>query len=338
MKVPTPEKMTSGNWFIRMRLGGENINITAATKTECIRQAQLVKAEYKAGKREPVKNGTLTLDQTIDKYIDSRRGVLSPSTIRGYETIKRSRFSGVMNKPVQNVDNWQKILSEEAALCSAKTLTNAWRFVVSALRYSGQPIPNVTLPQIPVNERPYLEAVQIPIFLDAVKDEKCEIAALLALHSLRRSELCAVKKSDIDFDRQIIRVHGSIIQGADQKFSEKLTNKNRASDRAVPIMYKRLYDLLRERPEGMVVDIYPGSIGKQINRVCERAGLPKVGVHGLRHSFASLAHHLGMRELEVMRIGGWSDYGTMRKIYTHLDKKDLESASQKMKEFFGNAK
>ena len=59
-----------------------------------------------------------------------------------------------------------------------------------------------------------------------------------------------------------------------------------------------------------------------------------MGVHGLRHSFASLAFHLGLTEQETMELGGWSDYNTMRKIYTHLAAADRLKSQNKMAAFF----
>ena len=51
MKVPEPRKLKSGTWFIQMRLGGESVPVSAATRTECIRQAEKIKADYRNGKR-----------------------------------------------------------------------------------------------------------------------------------------------------------------------------------------------------------------------------------------------------------------------------------------------
>ena len=83
--------------------------------------------------------------------------------------------------------------------------------------------------------------------------------------------------------------------------------------------------------------IYTGNVNTlyaQINRLCKANGLPEVGVHGLRHSFASLAFHLGLTEQETMELGGWSDYTTMRKIYTHLAAVDRLRSQNKISEFF----
>ena len=62
--------------------------------------------------------------------------------------------------------------------------------------------------------------------------------------------------------------------------------------------------------------------------------VPGIGVHGLRHSFASLCYHLGRSERETMAIGGWKDQNTMRKIYTHISEADLKKANEKLAAFF----
>ena len=38
-----------------------------------------------------------------------------------------------------------------------------------------------------------------------------------------------------------------------------------------------------------------------------------------------------------MQLGGWSDYNTVMKIYTHLSKKDVGKYSNEIKGFFQNA-
>ena len=36
MKVPKPRKLASGTWFIQMRLDGESVPVSAATRSECV--------------------------------------------------------------------------------------------------------------------------------------------------------------------------------------------------------------------------------------------------------------------------------------------------------------
>jgi hypothetical protein len=38
-----------------------------------------------------------------------------------------------------------------------------------------------------------------------------------------------------------------------------------------------------------------------------------------------------------MQIGGWSDYQTMRKIYTHMSQNDKQKSADKLSAYFKNA-
>lgn len=337
MKVPEPKKLPSGNWFIQMRLNGVSVPVTAPTAKECKRQAELIKAEYRANKRViQAHEENITLGDAISKYIAERSNSLSPSTLNGYECIKKTRFKSVMDKPINSIADWQKICNAEAALCSPKTLRNAWGLILSVLKENGIEGISVRLPQAVKAERPFLEPEQIKTFIEAMKGNTCEIAALLALHSLRKSEILALDWKDVDLKKKQIHVAGAVVLGVGNKFVEKPTNKTQKSRRYVPIMIPQLYDALSavEDKTGKVVKCKPPTIYDNVNRICEKNGLPLVGVHGLRHSFASLAYHIGMPEQLAMELGGWSDYGTMRKIYTHLANADRAKYTNAMSDFF----
>ena len=338
MNVPKARKLPSGSWFIQMRLGGESISVTRDTEKECVRAAQYAKAEYMAGKREAKKDGELTLGNAIDAYIKARTNVLSPASVRGYQIIRDNRFQSFMDAKLGKID-YQKMCNEEARNCSPKTLKNAWGFVSSVLRQNGIQPPSVTLPLVAPNERPFLEPEEIPLFIKEVKGTRVEIPALLALHSLRRSEICALTWDNIDLKKKCIHVRGAMVPGAVHKFIRKETNKNASSTRTVPIMINELLEALEavESKDGLLVNCSPNSLRKWVNIACREAGLPEVGVHGLRHSFASLAYHIGMPEKVTMEIGGWADNHTMRKIYTHVAQSDRSQHTKAMADFFNNA-
>ena len=168
-----------------------------------------------------------------------------------------------------------------------------------------------------------------------IKGDPIEIPALLALCSLRRSELINLRWTDIDLENGTLKVDGAAVFDEDGKLVRKEETKNASSRRVVP-MIPPLKDALERavRKGEYIVTWHPNSIMCRINRICERNDLPKVGLHGLRHSFASLAKHLGMPEDAVMEIGGWSDFQTMRKIYTHISEADITRHSQNFTAFF----
>lgn len=336
MKVPEPRKLKSGTWFIQLRLNGESVPVSAPTKTECINQAQLIKAEHRAGKRAE-KHAAPTLGAAIDAYIDARVNVLSPSTVRGYRAYRKSRFLAYMDRPIDKIQ-WQQAVNAEARLCSPKTLKNAWGLVKAVLLENGIDV-TVRLPAPEVKEKLWLAPDDIPAFLDAIRDTDGEIGCLLALSGLRRSEIYGLDWTDIDLDKKVIHVHASVVLGEDAQPVKRSRNKTASSTRDVPMFLPRLYEALCAVSDktGPVVPGNVGTLRKRVKRACERAGLPDVGVHGLRHSFASLCYSLGISELGTMQLGGWSDFNTMRKVYTHLSQSDRMKSADKLTDFFKNA-
>lgn len=344
MKLPKPRKLSSGNYFIQLRLGGESIPITATTATECTNQARLIKAEYLAGVKEERTSAKdeQTLLKIIDDYIESRKAVLSPATITGYQTIKNNRFKAYINRKPSSIENWQAVINDETKQdITAKTLKNSWALVAAALEHSGIKAPAVKLPQVIQKPRPWLDAEQIKVFIKAVHGKDCEIPALLALHSLRRSEILGLTWDKIDLNKNIIRIEGSAVPGEKNKLIYKETNKTKNSRRIVPIMIPELKAALLAVPEdkrtGPIYTKYQNTLWRDINRICKDNNIPEVGVHGLRHSFASLARHVGLDERDAMLIGGWEDPQTMHRIYEHISAADRIKAENKLAQFFQNA-
>ena len=333
IRIPAPRQLKSGKWNIELR--AEGVSITEDTPELCETKAKAIRAGYLAVKKKPA---GITLRNAINNYIDRRDSVLSPSTIRGYVQIRDNRFPEVMDDELTEGMDWQKICNQEAKVCSAKTLKNAWGLISSVLKDNGLTVPSVWLPQIVKAEKKWLTPEQIHAFIGAVKGTLVEIPALMALCSLRRSEILAVTWEDIGENFDTIRVSGAMVEDREGNFSIKKENKNTSSARTVPILMPELSQALREkgRGKGVIVTLYPNTINKGINRACRSVGLPEVGTHGLRHSFASLAHSLGVPEREAMAIGGWSDRATMDRVYTHLSEGNIRGAKTRLLSFFTN--
>ena len=305
------------------------------TEAQCRMQATRVKSEHLSGKVVQTRCRH-TVTQAIDKYI-ADHPKLSPSTIRGYRSIQRNVFQDSMEQMADAV-NWQRVIDEDGH--SPKTVKNAWGLIVSVLKHIGLNPPRVALPQMVKAERPFLQPEQIPVFLNAMLGDECELAALLGLHSLRRSEILDLTYGDIDIKRKLIHVRGAAVLNAGGDLVHKAETKNASSTRDVPIMIPRMLDLVKEHTGSKtdyLVTYYANRIYKHVNAACERSGLPLIGVHGLRHSFVSLAYHLGWSEIATMKVAGYSDYNTMRKIYTHLADADKKKNVATMTAFFKNS-
>lgn len=340
LKLPRIEQLPSGAYHTRVLIGDRRISITKDTHEECV-------AEYLALKhgvleaKENERRGIKSLEQAVTEYIDSRKDYRSPSTIYNYGMYKKNTFQQMMKANVFTVtdDQWQAAIRQERASGrSPKYIKNSWSLMASAIEAATGRRPNVMLYPRENNERPYLEADDIDTFVAAIKGTPVEIPALLCLSSLRRSEMMALKWDKVDMKKKVIYVHGARVRGVDG-VADKKQNKSDSSRRAVPIIPPLLEALKNAERKGAYVVTMSGEAALvQVNKICEANDLPQVGLHGLRHSFASLAYHLQIPEMIAAEIGGWNDLSTMHKIYTHLAQKDIEKRSKDFSDFFDPAK
>lgn len=333
-KNPTPRQLRSGSWNIRVQIEGEVYSITRPTYEECYAAA----VATKAGLLQARHADRSTLHSAIDAYIDIREGILSPATIRGYRTIQKHRFQTAMRRRLEDITpaQWQQLVNAESRLCSPKTLCNAWGLISSVIRETTGTTVTVRLPQVIVEKRPFIPPEDIPKFLTAILGTPCEVAILLGLSGLRRSEILAIHWEDIDCKAGCIRVRGSAVPEEGGKLVYRRENKTSASRRTVPFLLPRLRELAADQPDpkALAVTCHYSSIWRAVKAGCTKAGIQEVDVHGLRRSFASLAYHLGLSEEVTMKAGGWSDPYTMRRIYTDVSEADFISQASRIGDFF----
>lgn len=341
MKIPEPKKLSSGKYYIQLRLGGKSYPFTYPTEKQCRDAARTFKSDYLAGRIQdeimPKKKKTPTLGEVVDAFIENHDTVLSPTTVRGYKAIRKGRFTEYMSTPVDQIDAQTIINDEIRKGLSPKTVKNSWALIARALKVEEKIEFDVMLPQVPVKHRPYLRPDEIIPFCNAIKGDIAEIAALIELHGLRRSEASGLDWKDVDLKRRSIYVHGALVMGEYGKV-KKETNKNKTSTRTVHLVIPQLIEALNavEDKTGPVIKISFQTMLRRIKQTCKEAGLTVVGNHGLRYSCASLAYHLGISERQLMEMCGWADYGTMHKIYIRISSDAVDGGFDAMKRFFEN--
>lgn len=334
IKIPKAKQLPSGSWHIY--LAAEKQPITEATKDLCEAKARALRAGFiEKQKKLPA----LTWSKAIDQYIADRSESLSPETIRGYRVIQRNRFQDIMQKPISTPVKWQAEINTALSSLSDKSVKNAWGLMTVIMRVNEIPVPRVLFPVPEKNEREFLDPQQIIAFCEAARGDTCEMAMLLGLHSLRMSEIKALRfPESFDLKNGNILVSGAVVRDEHNKEVFKSRNKTKQSARTVPIMIPRLKELLETRTEtSYVVQQATSTVNRHIRAITEKEGLPHITEHCLRHSFASLGYHLNLSEIEVMSMGGWSDSSTVHNIYQHLAQRDRLKAENKMAKFYRTA-
>lgn len=340
MYIPEPKETPSG-WRIQLRINGQSIPVLADTPKECKRQAALIKAQAQAAGK-PVKKCDLTLSQAIDAYIAERSNTLSPSTVRGYRIIQRTRFQSTMPRVLSRISpsEWRGIVNDELGIVSRKTVKNAWAFIKSVLSAQGIDVDNAVKVSQPRKKRDanWLEPDEIKKFVAAAADDPLCVPMLLALMSMRISEIDALRWENIDPHADFIHTTGARIRNENNEYVLKAEQKNVESDRNVPLLIPELRAaILRDwKPEGKVLSVCQTTLRCAVERTCVRAGVKRVTVHQLRHSFASLSAHLRIPAEISMEIGGWNNDKIMKEIYTHIARSDIERYKNEMWNFYNS--
>lgn len=340
MYIPEPKETPSG-WRIQLRINGQSIPVLADTPKECKRQAALIKAQAQAAGK-PVKKCDLTLSQAIDAYIAERSNTLSPSTVRGYRIIQRTRFQSTMPRVLSRISpsEWRGIVNDELGIVSRKTVKNAWAFIKSVLSAQGIDVDNAVKVSQPRKKRDanWLEPDEIKKFVAAAADDPLCVPMLLALMSMRISEIDALRWENIDPHADFIHTTGARIRNENNEYVLKAEQKNVESDRNVPLLIPELRAaILRDwKPEGKVLSVSQTTLRCAVERTCARAGVRRVTVHQLRHSFASLSAHLRIPAEISMEIGGWNNDKIMKEIYTHIARSDIERYKNEMWNFYNS--
>lgn len=312
---------------------GRRISITRSTKREAEQEAMALKS----GAKKAAQAGACTLTAAIDRYI-SARATRSPETIRGYRKIQANRFQQCMLWDVFKTtqQRWQRAVNEEALLVSPKYLKNSWLFLSAVIaEETGQRI-HVNLPTVPASDLSFLEPDEIPRFLAQIEGDSCEIQMLLALHSLRKSEILDLTWNDVDLQKGLINVRGAAVFNSENKLVHKATNKNETSARTIPIMIPRLRSLLEAADKsGQYIHTGdPNKIYRHVVASCAACGVTSVSLHDLRRTFASLCYHLKVSEMTCQRLGGWKDRETLHKVYVKLSQRDFDDEIRKIQSFY----
>jgi len=321
--VPKARSNKDGSYSGQIMVRGERYTVKGDSYEEYTIKAKALRLSLLTIEKAPPK---VTLGDAISQYIESNSNILSPSTIRGYRNILKNRFTGYMYLPYRDI-NYQEMVNSER--CSPKTLANAFALVKTSLQAGGFQVPDVNLPKVITPDLQFLDYTQVKRFLTAIHGKSGELAAILALHSLRMSEILAITTDDV-VDNKLV-VSKALVRNSDNIYVEK-TTKTAKSTRTIPIMIDRLYELLPI--SGRLVTTTPVGIERQIRRACEDAQVPYVGCHGLRRTFASLAYHLKWDERSIMLIGGWSNMQTVHRVYIKLSQQDVIDNATNMYNFY----
>ena len=196
-------------------------------------------------------------------------------------------------------------------------------------------------PNLGGREAAYLEEADARRLLELLQDEPIRWRALITfdlMSGLRRGELLGLRWQDVDLDAHTITIRqtSNYLPGKGVYVSTPKTATSARplllSTAAIMMLleYKTWQDGQRERlgdawedQDGRVfttdagAPVFPDSVTQWFSAFIARSGMPKVTVHSLRHTYASLMIADGVPLVVVSKQLGHAQTSTTANIYAH---------------------
>ena len=361
-------KRKDGRWEGRFTAGhdpstGKQVIKSVLGKTQAEVKEKLKKAMDDAQKVDFTKSGKYTVGLWMDEWFENVAKIKvrasSHQTYRGY--IDNHIKPNIGNIPIEKLTTmdlqkfYRKLLTkgrierieskDQPKGLSAKTVRNINQVISSAMDLAvaqkiipANPTNACALPKIEHQEMQTIPTEQLQVFLlEAKATGVYEMYYIELATGLRRGELLGLKWQDIDWKNGVIKVRRQVARVDGQIKEAPLKTKN--SYRTVTISQQAI-EVLKEQkkktndayvfPSPNGGPISPDSVNNMLKRVLERAGIPKVRFHDLRHTFATIALQNGVDIKTVSGMLGHFSAGFTLDTYAHVTTSAQKEAAQTM--------
>lgn len=350
------KKLPSGNWRTQVYLGrdaaGKPIveSFTASTARESERLAAVAAADRKRKKKQ-----TLTLGQAMDEFIDTCRVQgYSPSTLRGYVTIRKNSFPSLVNAKLDQITprDVQKALDDRAREHTPKTVRNDYFFLKTILEKN---VPDLQLNGIVLAK---LKRKKKQLFSEKWAGDVLRYVAerwetdfylyccFIVSAGLRPSEAYALTWGDLSaspidaldssgrtYKIGTINIDKAIVRG-EKGFQPKGT-KSDAGERVLRVDWSFFENLYDAKPRGkdneQVFQMKPSRVIYRWDITRKDLGLPEtMRFYDLRHFFATSVAYSGASEEELARVMGHSTSAFSHQVYVELFRERQDEINAKM--------
>lgn len=361
-------KRKDGRWEGRYTAGrdpesGKVIYKNVLGKTQAEVKEKLARAIEDNKGLDIVKAGQYTVGQWMDVWFENYAKIkIRPSshkTYKGYienhikPSIGKIPLSKLTTLEVQAL--YRKLLNngrverteskQQPKGLSAKTVRNINQVISSAIELAKSqklittnPTDGCALPKVEHQEMKTLTADQLAAFFREAKNSGVfEMYYVELATGLRRGELLGLKWDDVNLDTGVIQVKRQVARIDGEVVEAPLKTKN--SYRTLSIGADAI-EILREQQSKVSSEyvfpspnggpISPDSVLHMLHRVLERAGLPKIRFHDLRHTFSTLALQNGVDIKTVSGMLGHYSAGFTLDTYAHVTTAAQKEAAKTM--------
>lgn len=196
---------------------------------------------------------------------------------------------------------------------------------------------------------------QVSTFLAHVADDRLVALWIVAASTgLRRGELVGLRWSAVDLEEGTLRVERTVTEAGGRVVSDD-SAKTDASERTLALDRETVRVLRAHRKRqseerlalgplwvGVEGDVFtrpdgrplrPSDVSHAFTRASQAVGLPSVGVHGLRHTYATLSIRAGVPPHIISRRLGHANVGITMTVYAHAFPSDDREAAERAAAF-----
>ncbi|MDP9363201.1 MAG: site-specific integrase [Chloroflexota bacterium] len=320
--------------------------ITARTKREVEQQ---VASLIQAGQTGFTDAGRLSVREFFDRWLETTAPTLRAVTRRRYRDLVRLHVVGVIGHvPLAKLTaaDLQRLYADRLKVLSPTTV----RYVHAVLHHAlddavkwgllfRNVVDAVEPPQKARTEMRVWDADQAGRVLRSAADDPLEALWRVAIYTgMRRGELLAVKWTDLDLDAGALFVQRSLGRGQTSRLEEG-EPKSRSGRRRIALSPSVVDSLRRHRvrqlehrlaageayeDRGYVFanetggHVHPNSLYRRFRALTERAGVPPIRFHDLRHTSATLLLAGGVHGKIVQERLGHSNIAMTLDLYSHV--------------------
>lgn len=302
-------------------------------------------------------NEQLYWDYFNDWFELFRKAKIRPVTQRKYKEAQKEikRLAPDLRLCDINRMKVQKLLVEYGKTHELETAKGFFHMVKGSLedaRYNGLIDKDPTYKLRPVSSKDhkvtramYLELDQAERLEKVMSQDHSVTGNMLSFDmrtGLRFAELLGITPKDVDLKNKMLTINKTWLykQRAKSDFGE---TKNQSSKRTIilddlaikyisnylptcgenePVFVKALSMEAGFKPtkQQKYASIYQASIGRRLTRYCKEADVPRIGIHGLRHTHVCLLYNAGVSLLSIAKRLGHANTTTTQKVYLNLIK------------------
>ena len=326
----------------RLELELQKTGMPTSTNTTFKEAAELWLESYKKTVKESSYSRTKII---FNKHIYPKFG-----------NIKLSKINTAYCQKV--VNDWSEKGTSKQYPLFINYMNKVFKYAINIGLTSDNPTLNLIIPKPQIKTEKKLKLYtkeQLELFLNEVSQEQnpyfknrdYTLFRLLAFSGCRIGEILALTWDNINFKTNEMTIKKTVARSDKYYISE--TPKTKKSNRIIYLDEKTIKQLkfwkLEQRKYLFQLGFTKANylftndgnnftinqaVAERYNIYRERAGLPYIGLHGFRHTHASMLYEAGADHKEVQERMGHANIKTTMDTYTHITNSKKEETTQKL--------